>query len=142
MMRRKDKNGATNSLSFIFVRLFVFFGIASLSRVLCQRDGARKRRLGVRNWNRQRWNRRGKKDGIEAAEAERNQPSAAMRGEEEESRQPRNQTVKLCTTQNERSESQDDWFVYHGRSFVIRFRNDCPRKTRANIFGILQERNF
>lgn len=96
----------------------------------------------MRGWNRQRWNRRGKKDGIEAAEAERNQPSAAMRGEEEESRQPRNQTVKLCTTQNERSESQDDWFVYRGRSFVIRFRNDCPQKARANMLAILQERNL
>lgn len=47
MMRRTDKNGAMNSLSFIFVRLFVFFGIASLSRVFSVNEMEREREGSV-----------------------------------------------------------------------------------------------
>jgi len=54
---------------------------------------------------------KGKKDVSRPGERRgREEPSAAMRGKGEESRQPRSQTVKLCTKREEQ-ESQDDWFV-------------------------------
>lgn len=50
MTRHTCKNGATNSLSFIFVRLFVFFGIylpvsRSLSTRWSEKEKARRARL-------------------------------------------------------------------------------------------------
>lgn len=113
-----------SSLWFIFVRSLVLSTLLlslsptsplsrllalslSLSRVLCQRDRARKgeRRAGIDS----------DKDGAEG-EKRTHGGLARRRGtvrsdarRRRESRQPRSQTVKLCT-KREKRESQDDWF--------------------------------
>lgn len=74
-----------------------------------RRDKAREimkesKRARCAGMERQRWNRRKKKD-VPWRLGERKgteEPSATMRGRGEESRQPRSQTVKLCTKREER----------------------------------------
>lgn len=102
----------------------------SISHVLCQRDRARKgdRQAGIPS----------DKDGAEG-EKRTHRGLARRRGtvrndakRRRESRQPRSQTVKLCTKREKRESGRLVPFIRLPPStFVIHFRGGCPQNARA-----------